>query len=104
MQKWFFERVSLQSQIKLRDFKLDIEGEETKYLLYPPSCETHLFTEYEEILQAAQEDPLGVEAPYVPVMLTCNGYEFSHEGAVEEMEKRKNCEIYSEGAELSRFG
>ena len=93
MISWFYERISLKSQIKQRNFILDIEGQEVQHRLYPSSIDTPLFTEYEELLLAAQQDPIGVEAPYVPVILTCNGYEFSHEGAAEESEKRKDCAI-----------
>ena len=96
--------MSLISQIKQRNFILDIEGQEVQHRLYPPSIYTPLFTEYEELLQVAQEDPIGVEAPYVPVMLTSNGYEFSHEGAVEEAEKRKNCVMDSTEENSSKSG
>ncbi len=94
----------MKSQIKQRNFILDIEGQEVQHRLYPPSIETPLFTEYEELLLAAQEDPIGVEAPYIPVMLTCMGYEFSHEGAAEESEKHKNRPIDSTEENLSKSG
>ena len=89
MRKWSYERLSLNSHPELRDFILDIEDEEYGQPLYPPSCETPLFTEYKKTLKAAKADPIGVEMPYVPVILTPNGYEFSHEGAKEEAEKLK---------------
>ena len=101
---WFYEQMSLISQIKQRNFILDIEGQEVQHRLYPPSIDTPLFTEYEELLQAAQKDPIGVEAPYIPVMLTCNGYEFSHEGAVEELGFNNDCGMDSARVNPPRLG
>ena len=89
MANWSYERLSLNSQTTPRDFILDIAEEEYGQPLYPPSCETPLFIEYEQVLKAAQADPIGVEVPYVPVVFTSNGYEFSQEGAKQEAEKQK---------------
>ena len=89
MKNWQYEPLSLNSHIKLRDFIIEVEEEEYTQTLYPPSCETPLFLEYERLLQEAQADPIGVEVPYVPVVFTVNGYEFSHEGAKEEAKNQK---------------
>lgn len=84
---WGYERLALTSDSEIKKFILEIEEEEEGQPLHPPSCNTPLFLLYESLLKQAQEDPIGVEAPFVPVVLTSNGYEFSHEGAQEEVKR-----------------